>query len=130
MNKILVLEDSEDDLFFFQCAVEKITMDISDVEFVYREDGEAGLDWLASNTPTLIITDNEMNPMDGIMFIEALHNSQSLQSIPIAMMSGRPSHPTIDKVRHIIVALHDKNDQKGMSSFIETLLRNYVFSVK
>lgn len=129
MRTVLVLEDSEDDLFQFQYALKKTKERIADVQFVYCEDGEAGLSWLKRHgNPDLIITDNDMMPMNGICFIESMKSLEANRSLPIAMLTGHVNHPDLHYIKPHLVALFDKNNTLGLSDWIEDLLVTYVLS--
>lgn len=127
MNTVLVLEDNEDDLFLFQYALKKIKRNIDNIQFVYCEDGEAGLNWLKKNNrPALIITDNDMMPMNGVCFVESVKSSDENRSLPIAMLTGRVNHPDLHYIRPHLVDLFDKNNTRDLSAWIEKMMTTFV----
>ena len=64
-------------------------------------DGKEGLDVLGRKSVDLVITDWDMQPMDGIGFIKFLRNdkSSSMRTLPVIMLTGRAQRKDVEVAR-------------------------------
>ncbi len=127
MHTVLVLEDSEDDRALFEIAIAKAAVDRSKVTFEYLTDGGAAIGWLQVNAaPALIITDNNMSPVNGAAFVETIKSLRQFESIPVAMLTGHLSDPVIQGIRHDLVSLFDKNQGIAeLAAWLGELVQRY-----
>jgi CheY-like chemotaxis protein len=110
MQTILILEDSDDDRTLLEYAARKSGIDLHKVKFEYVTDGGAALGWLYKHPrPVLIITDNNMSPMNGVSFVDTIKSLKQFESIPVAMLTGHVSDPVVQSIRYQLVSLFDKN---------------------
>ncbi len=129
MHRVLILEDNEDDLFFFSRAVKKSGINLSEIDFIYREDGESALTWVKENGhPELVITDNYMVPMDGVRFIESIKRLDDMKAIPVAMWTDYVDDPAIESVKDNLVSLFNKKYTEELPAWISKMIDIYVTS--
>jgi len=83
MPNILVVEDSKEMQFYLKEIFE------DNVSLIPTYNGKEALNWLANNTPDLIISDVMMPEMDGYELMRALKNSEKLKSIPVVLLTAR-----------------------------------------
>jgi two-component system chemotaxis response regulator CheY len=60
-------------------------------EVIEAEDGVAALEWLADNSPHLVITDINMPRMDGFGLIEAVRGKAEFDGMPILVLTTESS---------------------------------------
>jgi two-component sensor histidine kinase len=83
--KILVVDDSPDNLRTLVGQMERMALDIQSLQ---ETSARNALEIARMETPDLIITDWEMPDMSGIEFIEALKNDKHTSKIPVIMCTG------------------------------------------
>lgn len=127
---ILILEDSEDDRFHFESAISKLPQKFAHCHFDFVFDGTHAFNWLDQNpSPTLIITDHHMKPMDGAAFTKNLKNSVEYCDIPIAMITGYVDDPIAQSIRHHLVSLECKNKSADdLADWLSALLNTHVIN--
>ena len=84
--KILVIDDSEDDVLLTQMVLTKISKNIK-VETATS--GEAGLTFLrgGNSPPSLVLLDLKMPGMDGLDVLCAIRADERLRSIPVIIVT-------------------------------------------
>jgi len=92
---VLLVEDNEDDIFFFQRALKRTAL-----PFVLQvaRDGAEAQDYLTSQGkftnrelfrfPKFIITDNKMPRVEGITFLRWLKDHPKFRVVPTILLSG------------------------------------------
>lgn len=85
----------DDDPIFREFAVVHLSGENNRVEAA--EDGQDGLDRLASFTPDLILVDLEMPRMDGFEFLQHLRQMPEHQRTPVIVVTGREDVKAIDR---------------------------------
>ena len=83
MEKILVVDD-EDSLRKSMV----LTLRSKGYLTFEAQDGAIGLDMASQHTPDLIISDVNMDNMNGFMMVEALREDAATASIPVIMMTN------------------------------------------
>jgi len=83
MKKILVVDDEDS---FRKAIVASLTA--KGYKTIEAEDGMAGLDAAGEHRPDLIISDVNMDNMNGFMMIEMLQQDPATARIPVIMMTG------------------------------------------
>ncbi len=84
---VLVVDDSR----AVHLMVRRILEDLGIRSLLSAEDGEEGLALATSHVPDLVISDYEMEPMNGICLVSALRGSpaKSINKIPVIMLTGQ-----------------------------------------
>ena len=84
--KVLAVDDS-------RTMRDAINMALASAGFnvVLAEDGEHGLDVLATETPNVIITDINMPKLDGFGFIEGVRQTERHRATPILVLTTESS---------------------------------------
>lgn len=85
-QKILIVDDLEENLFFLQKIIKRI-----DVEVLTAESGDAAIEIANQHALSLIILDVVMPGMDGYQLAEALRNNPNSKELPLIFITG--SHP-------------------------------------
>ena len=86
-KKILVLDDDSNMRMLLDFVLHK------QYDIYTKENGARGLDWLArGNHPDLIITDIDMPEMDGFAFLKKIREKDTLNKIPVIILSGNQSN--------------------------------------
>ena len=60
-----------------------------DYEVITKLSAEQALDWLEGNLPDLIISDIQMEPMDGFQLLDQIRSIGYMKHTPVIMLSGR-----------------------------------------
>lgn len=86
MKKIMIIDDSEDDVLLTQMVLTKIGKNIK-IETALS--GEAGLASLRSKgtPPSLVLLDLKMPGMDGLNVLCAIRADERLRSIPVIIVT-------------------------------------------
>ena len=109
---ILVVDDSEP----MRLLMRKMLTDL-DVGFVRTaEDGTEALELVAAWRPRLVITDHQMEPMDGVEFVRQLRASADppVRELPVIMMTA---HTEVELLRDAVKAGVDDFLAKPISPF-------------
>ncbi len=112
-KKILVVEDDEKLLRIIRFHLNQ--MGFNDI--IDAENGDDALKTLHANRFDLIITDWHMPGMDGLDFFNALKNDESLNSIPVLMITGEAQREKMvqalnNGIKHYLVKPFDGKDLK------------------
>ncbi|MFH0992426.1 MAG: response regulator [bacterium] len=83
MKKILVVDDEE----AFRKAI-SLELNESGYEILEANDGMEGLEQANRHLPDLIITDVQMDNMNGFVMVEELRQNEATSLIPIIFMTG------------------------------------------
>lgn len=89
---VLVVDDDPDFSRFVQIALET-----HGYEVVAVRDGRQALEFIAEETPALVVLDISMPEMDGFQVLQALHEEEATAHIPVIMLSARDTHPDVLK---------------------------------
>ncbi len=82
--KILVVDDLESMRTALRQALGKLGFDA----VIECADGAEALDWLRSGEITLVISDWQMEPMDGLALLKEVRNDARLRALPFILVSG------------------------------------------
>lgn len=93
-NHILLSDDDRDHGFLFKCILQKVDAS-KKISMVY--DGEALLNFLATQTPDLIFLDLNMPCKNGFDCLEEIKNNPGLQQIPVIVYSSSSQLSDIQK---------------------------------
>jgi CheY-like chemotaxis protein len=91
MKKILVVDDEFDILTTWRLVLEMEGYEVSTAT-----NGRSALDSARSNKPDLVITDWMMPHMDGVELIRQLAASETLDQVPVILMSAAANAPKLD----------------------------------
>lgn len=105
MAKILIIEDEKN---IARAVKDKLSNEGHQVNF--RNSGAAGIEFLNSEIPDLIILDLLMPEMDGFQVVERLKGDPKLKEIPILILSVMSEE---DKVRKLGVDGYLTKPYKG-----------------
>src|SRR3989344_7969207 len=94
MAKILIIED---DPLINKMYSEKLSRDGYQTDIA--ENGQLGLDKMKQNPPDLLILDIMMPKMGGIEVIDAMKADQTLEKIPIIVLSNLSESADIEKAK-------------------------------
>lgn len=117
---ILIVEDSEEMRYYVREILG------ADVVLVDAGNGREALDWLASNSPDLIISDVMMPEMNGYEFLSTLKNDPARKGIPVIMLTARASEE--DRLSGLSLGIDDyiikPFNARELKSRIHNLLMN------
>ena len=82
-NKILVIEDNEQNLYLVTFILEK-----SGHEVIQARSGRKGIELAKNNTPDLILLDIQLPSMDGYAVARELKKNMGKESIPIIAVTS------------------------------------------
>ncbi len=91
-------------------------------------DGAAGLDQVRADPPDLVLLDIRMAGMDGMGFLDELHQTPSSREIPIVLITGTPELPDTPHERGIKAVLTKPFDVGLLTAMVERLVRAGVSS--
>ncbi len=82
-SKVLIVDDSEINLFLFDTLINKL----GGCESVTFLDSQAGLAWAQAHDVQLVIVDYMMPDLNGVEFIQRLRQTPGKQEVPILMIT-------------------------------------------
>src|SRR3954471_23757949 len=82
INSILLIDDDQDDKFFFHTALQEVN---ENVQLYTAENGVDALDKLKFVKPDLILLDLVMPRMNGVVFLKMLKRNKYLSDIPVVI---------------------------------------------
>ncbi len=85
INKILLIDDDQDDRYFFATALEEVDPEIE--LSTAREGGEA-FEKLSTYSPDLILLDLVMPGINGITFLQMIKRNSKLSKIPVVVYTS------------------------------------------
>lgn len=121
-NTIVVIEDNDDDYFYFEMAVKSHDSDINLIRCTDREDFDCYFENLyvdQKDTPLFFIIDLNLPGMTGLDIIEQLRSLNRLKQIPVLVFSA--SQNTADIL---------SSYQLGANSYIQKPLQSSDFMDK
>ena len=80
INSILLIDDDQDDKYFFATALEEVDPNVS---LSTAAEGQEALDKLRYMKPDLILLDLVMPGMNGVGFLKAIKKNKDLSGIPV-----------------------------------------------
>jgi CheY-like chemotaxis protein len=93
----------------------------------YRVDeassGSEGLDHLHADSPDLILLDVQMPGLDGIGFVDQLHQKSGVADIPILILTATPELPQAAHEHGIKAVLTKPFDIGLLTAMVERLVR-------
>jgi len=101
MNKILIVEDNEDNFAVLEAFLE------DDYELVYADDGKKGLELAKSSNPDLILMDISLPEMDGTEVLRKIKEIDTMKYIPIIALTA-----------HAMVGDKEKYLSLGFDSYV------------
>ncbi|WP_244849867.1 response regulator [Caballeronia sp. SL2Y3] len=91
MKKILVVDDEFDILTTW-----RLVLEMEGYEVTTASNGRIALDAANMDAPDIIITDWMMPHMDGVELIRSLAQSDTLNKVPVILMSAAANAPELD----------------------------------
>jgi len=95
-KKILLIEDEE-----IMCSLLEGRLSNEGYEVRVTKDGEEGLSAMRANRPDLVLLDIVMPKKDGFEVMTEMRNDQSLQSIPVVIISNSGQPVELNKAREL-----------------------------
>ena len=96
MAKVLIIDDD----FMFRVLLCKL-IENAGHEVVEAEDGKAGFDAVASESPDLVVTDMEMPEMTGFELLKALRAEPKNANLPIVVVSAHEVSADRDEAHNL-----------------------------
>jgi len=84
-QKILIVDDSQSNLFTLEAVIEE---HLDDVEIFQALSGKAALETLQQETVDVIILDIQMPEMDGFQAAKLIRQQKSTQNVPIIFITA------------------------------------------
>lgn len=96
---VLVVEDSP----FARRAITKILSDLGFSKIIEAGDGEAGLTQCREHNPHLVLCDIQMQPLDGMAFVERLRNGAGGEgvNIPVIFLTNHDDTETMARASKV-----------------------------
>ncbi|WP_246472495.1 response regulator [Azospirillum tabaci] len=85
--QVVIVDDDPSTLFITSAVIRRI----DDAEPIGMGGPLAALDWLAGNTPDLILIDNVMPDLDGMAMLERIRAQRHLADVPVVMITADTS---------------------------------------
>ncbi len=101
MEKILVIEDNEDNLAVVESYLE------DDYHIVSSDNGEDGIEMAKKEQPGVILLDISLPNMDGVEVLKCLKEDEECKNIPVVALTA-----------HAMVGDKEKFLQKGFDEYI------------
>jgi len=79
----------DDDLHDREMAVQAVSKGLPGYVIRIAEDGEAGLESITANPPSLVILDLMMPKMDGFELLDRMRADERTRRVPVVILSGR-----------------------------------------
>jgi CheY-like chemotaxis protein len=118
MNKKILVVD--DDALFLELV--KDIFAVEEIEVVVTSSGAAALAYLATERPTLVMSDYEMPGMDGIRLHTRILADPALRDIPFVFMTGSSAEDFEEYVRKSGVRVFNKKTLvRDIFAFIKLL---------
>lgn len=97
--RILVIDDEA----FSRHVVGRILRDLGVGKIIEAEDGLSGLEAYATGFPHAVICDLEMEPMDGLTFLQELRSQQKALRLvaPVIMLTSHGDAPSVKRSREL-----------------------------
>ena len=119
MKKILVIDDSEVNLFLLQT----ILGEMDEFQIQIESDSSEAFSYLREGKPDLLFLDLMM-PVHGFDIIEQVKNDQSLCKIPIIVVTAMHDDDTKEKV--IALRVDELIHKPIFAQDVQTLVRKYL----
>ncbi len=82
INSILLVDDDQDDKFFFHTALQQVD---ENIQLYTASNGVEALDKLKFVKPDMILLDLIMPRMNGVVFLTMLKRNKNLRDIPVVI---------------------------------------------
>lgn len=137
--KIFYADDDEDDLMFFNEAVEQISEAIhSPISLDIFKDGENLIEGIKNNEEhnSVLFLDINMPLKSGFQFLEEIRNDPKLEDFPVVMYSTSSDHSIIERCKKLgasyyAIKPYDFNDLiKLITSFADINWENHIIDCK
>lgn len=86
IKSILLVDDDQDDLYFFSKALEKFDVEI---DLITAIDGILAIEKLESKIPDVILLDLNMPRMNGMAFLRFIKKAKHLKNVPVIIYTTR-----------------------------------------
>ena len=131
---VLVVEDSADDLFLIQKAVERAQCDLC---FRYVRDGEEAIAYLqgaapygdrdACPFPALVLLDLGLPKMDGFQVLEWIRSTRLCEDLEVFVLTGRDDPAQIERAKRagadtVIAKPVEANELRNVIELVEAVL--------
>jgi len=132
---ILVVDDSEDDVFFLSRAFEKAGLKSP---IIHLSDGEEAVDYLSGENgftdrsryplPKLMVLDVKMPRRDGFDVLQWLLTRKDLNNLPVVMLTSSPHPEDVEKAK----ALGAKDylckpvESEGFGQLVQTIASRWL----
>jgi diguanylate cyclase (GGDEF)-like protein len=117
-HSVLVVEDSR-----FQAKLLRKLLEEHGYIVQVAGDGQAGLDALAQNRPSLILSDIVMPVMDGFEMCRAIKNQEHLKTIPVVLLT------TQSRPEDVLLGLSSGADSYVTKPYEETVLLSTIEAI-
>ena len=99
MKKILLVEDNT-----MICRIWKLQLEKSGYEIVSVQTSDKALEYLAQETPDLVLTDVMLPGMSGLELVEKIRAGESTRNIPVIVLSALSSQRSKEEALSLGVA--------------------------
>ncbi|MEH6306330.1 response regulator [Olivibacter sp. CPCC 100613] len=118
-NKILILDDDEDILYFCSVVFENL-----DFEVVSSPHSKDILEQVENAMPDIILIDNWIPGLGGVKATQTLKSTPSLSEIPVILFSANSNLPTLAEEAGADSYLKKPFDLDELENLALSLLRN------
>ena len=132
---ILVVDDSDDDVFLLSRAFEKAGLKNS---IIHLSDGEEAVDYLSGENgftdrsryplPKLMVLDVKMPRRDGFDVLQWLLSRKDLDNLPVVMLTSSPRPDDVEKAKALGATdyLCKPVEPEGFDQVVQTILSRWL----